>query len=64
MAKRRVVVRGGGHNLYFVSDTSGTYYVRKGSVWGSGMDIGKTKSLADALGLIKTHSGRDIESIN
>ena len=63
MTKKRVVVRGGGDNLYYVSDSSGVFYVKKGSVWGSGTDIGKARSLDDALAIIKSHSGRDIEKI-
>jgi len=63
MAKKKVVVRGGGDNLYYVSDSGGTVYVYKGSVWGSGTDIGKTRSFDDALAIIKSHSGRDIEKI-
>ena len=63
MAKRKVVVRGGGDNLYFVSDSGGVFYVRKGGGWGGGTDIGQAKSLDDALAIIKSHSGREIEKI-
>ena len=63
MANRKIVVRGGGDNLYWVSDSGGVFYVKKGSVWGSGTDIGKTTSLDDALSIIKSHSGREIEKI-
>ena len=63
MSKRKVVVRGGGKNLYYVSDSNGTFYVKQGSVWGSGTDIGQARSLDDALALIRSHSGRDIEKI-
>lgn len=60
MGKRTVVVEGG--NLYEVGETSGTFYVRRGSGW-SATDIGKTRRLEDALSLIKSHSGRQIRSI-
>ncbi len=63
MTKKRVIVKGGGNNLYYVSESSGSVYVYKGSVWSSDTQIGKTRSLSDALSLIKSHSGRDIESI-
>ena len=62
MAKKKVVVKGGGSNLYYVSESSGTIYVYKGGGW-SDTQIGKTKTMEDALALIKNHSGRDIESI-
>ncbi len=60
MSKRTVVVEGG--NVYTVGDSSGTFYVRRGGFYGT--DIGKTKSLNDALALIKSHSGRQIRSID
>lgn len=59
MAKRRVIVRGGGNNLYYVSDSSGVFYVSKSN----GTDIGKARNLDDALAIIKSHSGREIEKI-
>ena len=62
MSKKKVIVKGGGSNLYYVSESSGTFYVHKGGVW-SETQIGKTKTMEDALSLIRSHSGRDIESI-
>jgi len=59
VAKKKVVVKGGGSNLYYVSESSGTIYVYKGS----NTQIGKTKTMEDALALIRNHSGKDIESI-
>lgn len=61
MGMRTVVVEGG--NVYTVGDQSGTYYIRRGAGW-SGTDIAKTRSLEDALTLIKSHSGRQIRSIS
>lgn len=58
MSKKKVVVKGGGQNLYYVSESSGTIYVYKGS-----SQIGKTETMEDALALIKSHSGKDIQSI-
>ena len=58
MTKKIVIVKGGGSNLYYVSESFGTIYVYKGSG-----QIGKTKTMEDALTLIRSHSGRDIESI-
>lgn len=63
MTKKKVIVKGGGENLYYVSESSGTIYVYKGSVWGSDTQIGKARTMEDALALIKSYSGRSIESI-
>ena len=59
MAKKKVVVKGGGDNLYYVSESSGTIYVSRGN----GTSLGTTKTMEDALALIKSHSGREIERI-
>lgn len=66
MAKRTVVVEGGGANLYEVSETDGTYYVYKVSVGlllDSRSSIGKARKLEDALAIIKSHSGRQIKEM-
>ncbi len=61
----RKVVKGGGENLYKISESSGWFYVYKVNVgFGSNDNVGKARSLGDALELIKSHSGRDIESIS
>jgi hypothetical protein len=60
MSRKQVVVEGG--NVYTIGESSGTYYVRRGSGW-SGTDIGKTRSFDDALSLVKSHSGKQIRSI-
>ena len=62
MSKKKVIVKGGGSNLYYVSKSSGTIYVYKGGVWSDTL-IGETKTMEDALALIRNHSGRDIERI-
>jgi hypothetical protein len=62
MAKKKVVVKGGGSNLYSVSESSGTIYVYKSGGWGD-TQIGKTKTMEDALALIRNHSGKNIDSI-
>ena len=61
----RVVVRGGGSNLYEVSESSGWFYVYKGSsgLFSSRTSIGKTKTFDQALDVIKSHSGRAIEKV-
>ncbi len=56
---RTVAVEGG--NTYTIGEQSGTFYVRRGGFYGT--DIGKTRSLDDALALIKAHSGKQIRSI-
>lgn len=65
MAKKKVVVKGGGENLYYVSESSNTIYVykNKGSFLTSLTQIGEVRTMEDALALIKSHSGRDIEKI-
>lgn len=63
MARKKVIVRGGGENLYYVSESGGWFYAKKGSVWGSDKDIGKARSLEDALSIIKSHSGQEVEKI-
>lgn len=61
--QRKVVVKGGGANLYRVSESNGTFHVYKVSVWGSDSAIGTARRLEDALALIRSHSGREIERI-
>jgi hypothetical protein len=57
---RNVTVEGG--NTYTIGENRGTFYVRRGGFYGT--DIGKTRSLDDALGLIKAHAGKQIRSIS
>ncbi len=64
---KKVVVKGGGKNLYKISESGGWHYVYKvdvGFISSSNTSIGKTKSLSDALEIIKSHSGRDIQEIS
>ena len=63
MSKKKVVVEGGGENLYAVSESSGTIYVYKCKVWGSDTQIGKVRDMRDAIAIIESHSGRRIKSI-
>ena len=63
MAKTKVVVEGGGKNLYFVKDSAGAFHAYKDEVWGSGQHIGTAASMNDALGIITRHSGKKIKSI-
>ena len=62
MNTTKVTVKGGGSNLYSVSETSGKYYAYKGSGYGRSQ-IGTASSFDNALALIKNHSGKEIESI-
>ena len=48
MRKTKVVIEGGGENLYYVSEANGTITVYKGSVWGSDTQIGKVRAMRDA----------------
>lgn len=64
---KEVVVQGGGANLYKVSESGGWFYAYKvdvGFLSNSNRSIGKARSLADALDLIKSHSGKEIEKIS
>lgn len=63
---RRVVVKGGGKNLYKISEYNGwfyAYHIDVGFITNSENSLGKARSLGDALELIKSHSGREIEEI-
>ena len=67
ISERRVVVKGGGKNLYRVSESGGWFYVYKidvGILSSNKHNIGKTRSLDDALALVRSHSGREIESVD
>lgn len=63
MAKTKVVVEGGGKNLYFIEERGGAFQVYKDEVWGSGKQIGTARSMNDALDRIQSHSGHRIKSI-
>ena len=64
--KKRVVVSGGGQNLYQVSKSGSKYYIYKikaGTFFDDKISIGYGGSLDDALSLIKSYSGRNIQKI-
>lgn len=63
MAKTKVIVEGGGENLYYVSESNGWIWVYKGRVWDSDTQIGKVRAMRDALAIIENHSGRRIKSV-
>jgi len=63
---RKVVVEGGGANLYRISESNGWFYAYKvdvGFFSDSNRSIGRARSLKDALDLIKSHSGKEIKEI-
>lgn len=63
---RQVVVKGGGSNLYKISESDGSFHAYKVDVHllsNSTKSIGKARSLADALALIRSHSGKEIEKL-
>ncbi|HOC85201.1 MAG: hypothetical protein WBK43_09730 [Prolixibacteraceae bacterium] len=67
MEAKKVVVKGGGSNLFKVSYYDGTYYVYKvkvGFISDDKYDIGKTKNFEDALSIIRSYSGKDIDHIS
>lgn len=64
---RQVVVKGGGKNLYKITESDGSFHAYKVDInlfSNSNKSIGKAKSLADALALIRSHSGKEIEKIS
>jgi hypothetical protein len=66
MSERKVVVRGGGDNLFKVSEYKSWFYVSQvdpGVFSDSHNNIGKTNSLKDAIELIRAYSGKDIDKI-
>ena len=62
---KRVVVNGGGKNLYIIQECDGWFnaYHITGVLSRSKKHIGKARSQSDAIDLIKSHSGKDIEEI-
>lgn len=67
MKDRKVVVQGGGENLYRISESNGIYTAYKINVnliSNSARNIGQTKNLEDALSLIKVHSGKEIKEVS
>lgn len=65
MSTTQVVVKGGGKNLYEISESSGWFYARKVSVdiVNTHKDLGKARTFDQALSIIKSHSGKGIERI-
>ena len=64
METKQIVVKGGGSNLFKVSYYNEVYYVYKVNVKIFSNDyheIGKTKNFEDALSLIRSYSGKDID---
>lgn len=61
----KVVVKGGGSNLYEIAESSGWYYARKVNVGiiDSRTDIGKAQTFDQALSIIQSHSGKGIERV-
>lgn len=64
---RTVVVQGGGANLYEVVPHGSEFIVRRVEVkllWNDHYDIGRTRRFEDALSIIRSHSGREIQDIS
>ncbi len=65
--KWKVVVQGGGSNLYEVSEYEGRFYAYKINVkllMNDRRSLGKTGRFEEALSLIRMHSGREIKEID
>lgn len=66
MSKRKVVVEGGGKNLYEIAQSGEKFTARRvnvGLLGDSHNTIGTASSLDDALALIRSHSGHEIKEI-
>lgn len=64
---RKVVVQGGGDNLYKVGEYDNWFYVSQvdpGFFSDSHNNIGKTRSLKDAIDLVRAYSGKEIKTIS
>jgi hypothetical protein len=64
MAKR-VVTIGGGQNLYKIVGTSRleVFHIKVGFLLDNKTKIGSSRSIEDALSVIKSHSGNQIKEI-
>jgi len=63
----RVVVEGGGCNLYYIrnrNDEFQIYHHRVGVIWDEENLIGTADDIEDARDLIEKHSGEDIDSFD
>ena len=63
----RVVVKGGGHNLFYIKEEYDSYSVYQhivNLIWDDQNYIGETDSLDDAVDLIREHSGEEIDEID
>ena len=65
MAAKKVVTKGGGDNLFKINISGNKHYVKlvKVGFINSYIDIGETRSLEDALSLIRSYSGNEIDKI-
>jgi len=67
MEAKKVVVKGGGRNLFKVSYYDGTFYVYKVEtkpLSNTKQEIGSTRSFEDALSIIRSYSGKEIDHIS
>lgn len=67
MEAKKVVIEGGGSNLFKVSYHSGYYYafkVKVGFITDDLNEIGKASSLDDALRIIRAYSGKNIKEVS
>ena len=66
MKNRKVTVKGTSKNLFKVSEYDGKYYVYQvspGFFGDTSSKIGETSTLEDALSLIRSYTGKDIDNI-
>lgn len=65
MPKKKIVVdtdREKG-KLYYISDSSGTFYVYKYREWSSDDNIGQARTFADALEIVKAHVSGTVRNL-
>jgi len=63
---KKVVVTGGGRNLFKIESYNNqynVYHMNIGILFDDKDFIGKTRSFEDAISLIRSHSGRGIKEI-
>ena len=67
MSDKKIVVQGGGKNLFRISESSGWFHASEcdpGFLSNSFTSIGKARTLAEALTLIKSYTGKNVQSMS
>lgn len=62
----RVVVEGGGRNLYYIRARAGEFHVyhhRVNLIWDDENLVGSADDADDAIELVREHAGEEVESV-